>query len=273
VFNIPLKLRWVYKHLTYAELTSGCAFEISMADILGEDKQQDRFLDFYTKNGIKLALKKYGMVNKLREKGFNYIDVKIGKREDGSDYLVIFEPPFKKDRFIAELVVRKTSFKDIFPVLKIEWLCLQNIHGNFSKEKPRLPGQNFPGLGLGKEALQLIMLMGIRLKFHALLNSPQYFHNAYIYSVAFYFDNPRDFGRLKALERLMKEEGLTLSQFAWAMEEGRVYKKGEKKPYKWEPAIQILPLRTYLENRYGTEDYWHIVKKYSERYEFFLKKG
>ena len=271
MFNIPLKFRWVYKHLTYAELTSGCAYELSFSDIF-EEKREERFLDFYTKNGIKLALKRYGMVNKLREKGFNEIDVKIGKREDGSDYLVVYEPPFRKDRFIAELVVRKTSFNDIFPVLKIEWLCLQNIKGKFTEEKPRLPGQNYPGLGMGKEALQLIMLMGIRLKFHALLNNPEHFHNAYIYSVAFYFDNPEDFGRLKALERLMKEEKMTLSQFAWAFEEGKVFKEGEDKPYKWESAIQILPLRTYLEKRYNTEEYWGKVEHFSQKYRFFLKK-
>ncbi len=271
MFNIPLKFRWVYKHLTYAELTSGCAFELSLGDIFGE-KKEERFLNFYTKNGIKLALKKYGMVNKLREKGFNEIDVKIGKREDGSDYLVVFEPPFKKGKFIAELVVRKTSFKDIFPVLKIEWLCLQNIKGKFTPEKPRLPGQNYPGLGLGKEALQLIMLMGIRLKYHALLNTPQHFHNAYIYSVAFYFDNPEDFGKLKALEKLMKSENMSLAEFAWAMEDGKVFKEGEDKPFKWEPATQILPLRTYLEKRYNNPDYWEKVEFYSQKYSFFLKK-
>ncbi len=271
MFNIPLKFRWVYKHLTHAELTSGCAYELSLGDLFSE-KGEERFLDFYTKNGLKLALKKYGMINLLREKGFNEIDVKIGKREDGSDYLVVFEPPFRKDKFIAELVVRKTSFKDIFPVLKIEWLCLQNINGTFTKEKPRLPGQNYPGLGLGKEALQLIMLMGIRLKFHALLNNPEYFHNAYIYSAAFYFDNPEDFGKLKALERLMKSENMTLSEFAWAMEQGRIFKEGENKPYKWEPAMQILPLRTYLEKQYNTEEYWEKVKEFRDKYSFFLKK-
>ncbi len=271
MFNIPLKFRWVYKHLTRAELTSGSAYDLSFSDLF-EEKKEERFLDFYTKNGLKLALKRYGMVNLLRQKGFNEIDVKIGKREDGSDYLVVFEPPFNKERFIAELVVRKTSFKDIFPVLKVEWLCLQNIKGHFTKEKPRLPGQNYPGLGLGKEALQLIMLMGIRLKFHALLNNPEYFHNAYIYSVAFYFENPEDFGRLKALERLMKKEDMSLSEFAWAMEDGKIYKEGESKPYKWEPAIQILPLRTYLEKRYNTEEYWNKVKLYSEKFNFFLKK-
>ncbi len=271
MFNIPLKFRWVYKHLTYAELTSGCAYELSFGDLFGE-RSDERFLDFYTKNGIRLVLKRYGIVNLLREKGFNEIDVKIGKREDGSDYLVVFEPPFRKDKFIGELVVRKTSFKEIFPVLKIEWLCLQNIKSDFTEKKPKLPGQNFPGLGLGREALQLIMLMAIRLKFHALLNNPQHFHNAYIYSVAFYFDDPEDFGRLKALERLMNSENMTLAQFACAMEEGRVFKEGEDKPYKWEPAMQILPLRTYVENRYNTQEYWDKARFFTEKYRFFLKK-
>ena len=271
MYKIPLKFRWVYKHLTRAELTSGSAFDLTLGDLLGETREE-RFLDFYTTHGIKLALKKYGMVNMLREKGFNEIEVKIGVREDGAHYLVVYSPPFHKERYIAELLVRKTSFEDIFPVLKIEWLCLQNINGTFTEEKPRLPGQKYPGLGLGREALYLIMLMGIRLKFHALLNNPNYFHNAYIYSPAFYFHNPEDYGRLKALERLMKSEQMTLAQFAWALEEGKVYKEGEDKPYKWEPALQIMPLRTYLEERYNSEEYIKAREASIDKFRFFLKK-
>ncbi|NOZ14142.1 MAG: hypothetical protein GXO69_10965, partial [Acidobacteria bacterium] len=175
MFKIPLKYRWTYRHLTSAELSRDCSFDLCLSNLL--EKSNRRFLDFYSEQGLRVALKRYGFVAKLRELGYEQTDIRFEVREDGSHYLAVFEPPFDRDQIIAELLVRKTSLDEIFPVLKVEWLCLQNPKASFPPEKPRLPGQNYPGLGLGKDVLSAIVLMALRLKYQAVTNVADHFHN------------------------------------------------------------------------------------------------
>lgn len=269
MFKIPLKFRWIYKHLSTAELSNDCSFDLCLSDLFGE--QQRRFLDFYSEQGLRLSLKRYGLVAKLRELGYEQIDLKYGVRDDGSHFLVVFEPPFREENKIGEFIARKVRFEGVFPCLKIEWLCLQNPRQAFTPDKPRLPGQRYPGLGLGRDVLSMIMLMAIRLKYDALVNVADHFHNAYIYTNSFYFHNPADAGRLEALAGFMKSSGLTLAQTAWALEQDRIYLSGETVPFHWEPAPQILPLRTALETRYQEKDYIQAVSAARDEFRFVLK--
>jgi len=271
MFKIPLKFRWIYKHLTNNELSKDCSFDLCLSDLFS-DKKENKFFGFYSKQGLSLAFKRYGMIKKLREFGYEQIEIKFEQREDGSHSLTVFEPPFRKEGIIAEFVGRKTSLNEIFPVLKIEWLCLQNPKTKFSNDKPKLPGQDFPGLGLGRDALSLILLLGIRLKFQALTNTPDHFHNALIYSNTFEFVNPKDSGRLIAMKNFMEENNLDLAQTAWLLEEEKIYQKGnDNTPFKWQPATQILPLRTSLENQFKSKEYISIVEESSQQYSFYLK--
>ncbi len=269
MFKIPLKYRWTYRHLTSAELSRDCSFDLCLGNLFEDDIK--RFLGFYSEQGLRLALKRYGFVAKLRELGYEQTDIRFGVREDGSHFLVIFEPPFDKDRVIAELLVRKTALDELFPVLKVEWLCLQNPKSSFSDEKPRLPGQNYPGLGLGKDVLSAIILMALRLKYQAVTNVADHFHNAYIYSETFHFHKPEDAARFKDFCLFMKSEGLSLSDSAWALEEGKIFLKGEDTPYHWEPAVQILPLRSSLAGKYTSEEYRIAVEKNRGKFAFVYK--
>lgn len=270
MFKIPMKFRWTYKHLTTNELSNDCSFDFCLSDLF-DDKKEKKFFNFYSKQGLNLAFKRYGMIKKLREFGYEQVEIKFENREDNSHSLTVFEPPFKKESIIAEFVGRKTSFNEIFPVLKIEWLCLQNPKASFTKEKPKLPGQEYPGLGVGRDALSLILLLGIRMKYHALINTPDHFHNAYIYSNTFYFTNPDDGGKLKSMISFMNKNNLSLAKTAWLLEKENVFREGEEKPFKWKPATQILPLRTSLEEKYTSEDFLKKIDEFSKNYHFYLK--
>lgn len=270
MFKIPLKFRWIYKHLTNNELSSDCSFDLCLSDLFSE-KNEVKFFDFYSKQGLNLAFKRYGMIKKLREFGYEQVEIKFEKREDNSHSMTVFEPPLRKEGIISEFLGRKTSFKNIFPVLKIEWLCLQNPKGTFTKEKPQLPGQDYPGLGLGRDALSLIMLMGIRLKYKALINTPDHFHNAYIYSNTFYFVNPEDAGKLNALSNFMKLNNLTLAKTAWLLENNKIFEQNANKPFQWTPADQILPLKTSLEKEFTSKEYLSKINESEKKYSFYIK--
>lgn len=269
MFRIPLKFRWIYKHLSSSELSNDCSFDLCLSDLFGE--QQRRFLDYYSEQGLRLALKRYGLVAKLRELGYEQVDLKYGVRDDGSHFLVVFEPPFREENKIGEFIARKTRFEEIYPCMKVEWLCLQNPRKAFTEEKPRLPGQRYPGLGLGRDVLSMIMLMAIRLKYEALVNVADHFHNAYIYANSFYFHRPEDAGCLRALAAFMADSGLSLAQMAWALEQSRIFEAGAEKAFHWEASPQILPLRSALEARYQDPSYGESVRKAKEGFRFVLK--
>ncbi|MCK5878762.1 MAG: hypothetical protein KAH24_03220 [Holophagae bacterium] len=269
MFKIPLKYRWTYRHLTSAELSRDCSFDLCLSNLFEDNTQ--RFLDFYSEQGLRLALKRYGFVAKLRELGHEEMDIRFGVREDGSQYLVVFEPPFDKDQAIAELVVRRTALDEIFPILKIEWLCLQNVKESFSDEKPQLPGQQYPGLGLGRDVLSAIILMALRLKYQAVTNVADHFHNAYIYSGSFHFYNPEDAARFHDFCHFMKNEKLSLADVAWALEKGKVFLKGEVSPYQWEPTIQILPLRSSLAEKYSSREYTDAIERDQGKLQFEVR--
>ncbi|NOY22471.1 MAG: hypothetical protein GXO70_03015 [Acidobacteria bacterium] len=266
MFKIPLKFRWTYRHLTSAELSKDCSFDLCLSNLFEDNTQ--RFLDFYSEQGLRLSLKRYGFVAKLREFGYEQVDIRFGVREDGSHYLVVFEPPFDKESVIAELVVRRTALDEIFPVLKVEWLCLQNPRASFSANKPKLPGQQYPGLGLGKDVLSAIILMALRLKYQAVINVADHFHNAYIYSGNFQFYKPEDAARFHDFCRFMEHEGFSLVDIAWALEKGKVFLKGEDTPYNWEPAVQILPLRSSLAEKYDSREYADVVESSNGKFQF-----
>jgi hypothetical protein len=42
--------------------------------------------------------------------------------------------------------------------LAVRWLALQDPRGRFTPERPRLPGQRYPGLGLGKRLYERLMV-------------------------------------------------------------------------------------------------------------------
>ncbi len=266
MFKIPLKYRWTYRHLTSAELSRDCSFDLCLSNLFEESEH--RFLDFYSEQGLRLALKRYGFVAKLRELGYEQTDIRFGVREDGSHFLVVFEPPFDKDSVTAELVVRRTALDEIFPVLKVEWLCLQNPKAAFSVEKPRLPGQHYPGLGLGKDVLSVILLMALRLKYMAVTNVADHFHNAYIYSGSFHFYKAEDEARFNDFCHFMKVNELSIDKIAWALENGDIFEKGEDTPYHWEPAVQILPLRSSLAERYSSVEYRKAVQALRGKFQF-----
>jgi len=73
-----------------------------------------------------------------------------------------------------------------FEVLEIVWLELANPKAAFTPERPPLPGQRHPGLGLARQSLALEKALAKRLHCEALVTTPRWFHNASLYLRAGY---------------------------------------------------------------------------------------
>src|SRR5262249_18731904 len=123
-------------------------------------------------------------------------------------------------------------------VLFVNWLSLRNPHAHFSQKRPKLPGQDVPGLGLAQEAAALLALMAERLQLHGVAFRPSWYHMAYAARHGSRFVDAKRQGRFEALVRDLRE--VSLLEATRAVAEGRVKLNGE--PYAWEadPMVRWL---------------------------------
>jgi hypothetical protein len=148
----------------------------------------------------------------------------------------------------------------------MNWLTLQDPDRPFPADRPRLPGQDHPGLGLVRAVYERLLAWAEDWGKDGLLNFPEYFHNAVIYAPAFRFISPGREGRFRALRRDLAP--LAMADASWAVEEGRVREEPEGTVVSWEPAEMVAAIshdvRRYLESA----DYERTAAEVAERTRF-----
>ncbi len=235
------------------------------------------FLGFYSHKGFELIVKKYGILETLREIGFKNIEYKI----DTSDPYIHKITFYDNKRMLIEAVLKReiiTLNLPFYPkangkritILSIEWLSMQNPDADFTADRPRLPGQQYPGLGLASRAVELMMIAAWRLKLAVLVNKPQQYHNAYLYSKIFFYLNPEHQAVLMAISRDTKKH--PLHKTAWAIEWGALIDEVENKPFTWTASQQIVPLDVELKKAFNSWEYRRLVKKLSGKYKFRINE-
>lgn len=212
-----------------------------------------RFLDFYGDDGIRIALERYEIFAALQRRGFD--EFEIHTRADDDRHTLILSGSHRKlsaPTHLLELVVRRdrlvpadvTGLKP-FDVLTVDWLSLRNPAREFTPSRPRLPGQDAPGSGLGERVLELLYRVVDRLKLGAMLTTAEYFHNAVLYRRELPFFDPAQDGRLAALhDFLLEHEGLTLAQASWAVDWCLVRENGER--FDWRGEAQVRSMNDAL---------------------------
>jgi hypothetical protein len=134
-----------------------------------------------------------------------------------------------EEHVLVELILEKRRVLGV-EVLFIHWLSLRNPRAQFSDRRPRLPGQEVPGLGLAREAGSMVARMAVRLGLGGVAFRPAHYHTAYAARHEFAFIDPERQGRFEALVRDLA--GVPLLQATLAVSEGRVSMDGA--PYVWE---------------------------------------
>lgn len=236
------------------------------------------FLGFYSKPGIKLALKRYGVFDGLKKRGFQNTKLEINTTDPFRQRLCIYDQEKEKSNLLVEVVLKRKHFTAYvnFPsringrtyeFLCVEWLSMQNSRAKFTRERPRLPGQKYPGLGTGRFALELLTLACKRLRLAGIFNVPQFFHNAQIYSKTFHFLNPEFEGKRKAMERdLLKKD--SLADISWAIDLHCVKENGQ--PFTWFVSELIMPLDRDLQDYFSSAEYQNGVRSFARNYEYAL---
>lgn len=254
------------------------ADSLDPAVLLGPDVKArtgpPKFLDFYGTQGLELAFERYGLWAALARRGFPHASLSVRVDEE-RHYLFVDAPGPSGPLRLIEMVVRRDTMLPAPPtgmptlpehveVLTIDWLLLQNPLAPFAPERPRLPGQARPGLGVGWRVLALLCRAVERLGLAGLVTVADHLHNAEHYARELPFFDPAYAGRLRALLGLLREkERLQVAQASWALEWGLVrdsagevvHWRGEAQVWaESEPLLAYFRSPTYRELAAVAED-------------------
>ncbi len=190
-----------------------------------------RLLDFYTEQGIEYGLSAYGVLPHLRRLGYDDFEVLFDRASSG-ERMRLMGNAGGEQHLLHEMVLERRSFDGV-ALLFVNWLSLRHPRATFTDQRPQLPGQEVPGLGLAREAGQMLVRMAKRLELAGVAFNPAWFHVAYTARYHFRFLSPDVQGRFEALMRDLAP--LPLLEATHAIAEQRVLLNGQ--PHTWEPEV------------------------------------
>lgn len=248
---------------------------------LEQDLQREgsnRLLERFTENEVFEALNEYGVLEQLSQKG--YIDPRLVIRSldpfrQSVKLLESASSPEDDDHMLCELRVFDAHVKGLCPAtgdtmdmdtLVIDWLVFQDPRGQFSPDRPQLPGQKYPGLGIMRPCMQAILDLARQTGKEAVINIPEYYHNAVLYTPAFHFFSPFVEGRFWALQEFLA--GLSLAEASHAVSAGKIWNEAKGEVFVWKPHEQMLGITDRVKNYFDSEEYEGPVKEAKNQSKF-----
>ncbi len=242
--------------------------EAILEDLYRPESRSHHFLGFYSEQGGRLAMERYGFFKLLRDKGF---DPRIGgdfsdpQRQQLRVYDRIDDPEHQLIRLEAGFRDLELPHGEDCRMLFIHWLMMQDPRRDFDGDRPRLPDQDHPGLGLFLYFGHLLRLMAVRLHCDGLMNHPAHFHNAVLYGKVMRFVDPQAEGRFQALRRDLA--GLDLANATRAVDDGRVL-DASGEPLRWQGVPQVMPITLQVHTWFDSPEYRDAVAAATESERF-----
>ena len=240
-----------------AELTGAAASEdswgLTAEDLMGSlavGPADALFLGFYTRHGLELALEQAGVLDRLRDLGYEQPTVELDLTP-GRHTLRVFG-----DRHRQQLVIEVRLHRDRhtlpgFELLAVDWMLLQHPRGRFTAQRPALPGQRHPGLGMLKDAIALLVQVCVRLGLDGLTFTPSHYHLVQQSTRHLRMLDPADAARFEALQEALA--AVPLHEASRLVEEEGVVDESTGQPYRWHGMPMLLALSEGLRQRWETD--------------------
>ncbi|MCB9650828.1 MAG: histone deacetylase [Deltaproteobacteria bacterium] len=239
------------------------SFDITEEDVYGDltgGGKSRRLLDFYSAQGVELAFERYGIMAAVTQRGFDKLRMDTDFKDPSHQVVRMFgrRPPAEEEHLLLELVVRRLWLPSVVPelermeVLFVEWMLLQDPTRGFTLDKPPLPGQRHPGLGISLHMQELLVQACRRLHLHGLFERPARFHNGLGGSSDAHFLDPIYEGRFRALLTVLA--GIAPAEASTAVDKG-VLKLADGTPVMWKPELHGVPVSEALVAYFESDAY------------------
>jgi len=234
----------------------------------------NRLFGRYDAADVRASLERSGLSGGLARLGYPDPILALSCADPSEQRVCLYAGEAVRDRLLLETRLQLMNFHlrhgvgpfsagTSFRMLVILWLVLSNPDGKFSLDRPRLPGQHRPGLGLLDEALTLLTSFARDLAVDGILDVPEHFHTALFYSRLFRYLDPAEEGRLLAIARDVG--GAPLALVSEAIRNGCLVDRATGEPLPWHPSEQVLPARGRLRRFLRSPEYREARDRASTR--------
>jgi hypothetical protein len=260
------------------------AYDISLTeDEVIQDLQEqgnNLLLGRFTEAQVIEALKENGVWKHLADKGYPDPKLTIRSIDPFRQKLKIHvsrDCPETEENLLCELRVFDARLKGTNPLngsvcemdaLVIDWLLFQNPRAKFKSGKQKLPGQMFPGLGILRLAMSVILDLAKQIGKEAVVNIPEYYHNAVLYHPEFRFFLPEIEGKFLALKKFLSH--LSLAEASSIVSSKRIINKNTMQVFQWKAHEQILGLSPRIREYFSSQQYLEKVQGAENRTSFEL---
>lgn len=246
-------------------------FECSLSSLSHSGECEDLFLDRFTKDELMTLLDRVGITDLCASRGYHSPILTLGKDDNRIHEFRLYDGKESPGRLLMELKLSELVYTpdpvmtggEIGPrrynAMAVEWLTLQSPRDRFTADRPRLPGQDYPGLGGVDRIIRLLETLAGELVVAAVLDVPSHFHAAVMYSRRFRFTDPVREGTMLGVLRDLGTHSLAELSMAFAAGDIRDARTGETVPYI--PSEQVLPIDGDLARYFTSRKYRQAVEQ------------
>lgn len=278
-----------FKAFKPQSLSFNDSFDIAMGDLDLTDSANSLpglfgtkklFLGRFNSDNLYAMMDKIGLIKYLNSIGFDELLVDIDVDKNRVSYMKLYWKEKIPARQLIDLRVSESSFipnKKFFKenavitpynMIVIEWLSARNPLKNFNDEKPQLPGQTNPSLGVLKYCFKMLYIMAKKVFKDGFLDIPDHMHGAIMYSKKFKFFDPAHEGIIRAVKRDLQK--YSLSDISWGVLTGTIIDLRTNKPAIYDPGEQIHYVSKRMKKYFDSKIYRNVLKKYYDKKKYIL---
>jgi hypothetical protein len=257
------------------------SLDFDQEDILSdltEKKGTSLFLGKYTLKEVLLVLSKKNFLKDAKKRNLWPLNYAMDSSQYPLQRFQIFYKERKNKNIIVDLKIKegtlqstKNTPKDFpdgrYKFLILEWLTLQNPKQVFYGERMPLPGQNHPGLNLGKKVIEVFSYLARISQLDGLIAFPAYFHNALLFSRYFRFLRPEKEAEVRRIRKVFRN--ISFRELAWIVHLNCL-KSENHNVYEWEAEEQIFPLNKSLKRYFESKTYRERVKEIRQSLDYLI---
>jgi hypothetical protein len=250
-------------------------------------KKEKLFLRNFSTDDLYAIMERVNLVAHLKARGFD--DLRLGIDVDDScvHYLKIYHKNIDPDSILLDLRLSESRFvpdkkffddqaQHVYDMIVIEWLSAQNPFHKFNGDKPQLPGQKRPGLGILNYCFEMMYIVAREVIRDGFLDIPDHMHGAIMYSRKFKFFDPTHEGILRAIMRDLSK--YSLADISWGIITKTIIEEYKNQPQAYAPSEQVFYVSDRMRDYFHSKKYLSVYNKYYRRkhyrfeYEEMLKR-